>query len=326
MASIRKRGNAWQARVRRSGFPDEAQSFNTRQEAQQWVRQIEGSMDEGRYVSHSQLGNILFGELISRYIKTVTPTKRGASEETIRLNAMLRYDLAKTGLVNLTPNVIAAYRDQRLQHCKPSTVLRDLVVVSAIINHARREWGIRMENPVAMIRKPAQPQGRDRVINHEEEAALLEVLRPAGRLNPVMHDLVVLALETAMRRGELLALRWEHVDLLRRVAFLPITKNGKSRLVPLSSRAVKTLQAMQRTSGVIFPINAAAMEANWARARRRANLPGIRFHDLRHTAATRISAKLPNVIELAAVTGHTSLQMLKRYYHPQAEALAKKLG
>jgi integrase len=130
-----------------------------------------------------------------------------------------------------------------------------------------------------------------------------------------------------MRRGEILGLRWAYVDLEQQTVFLPITKSGKSRFVTLSMRAVETLRKMDRSpDGRVFPIEMAAMEANFLRAVRRANLGNLHFHDLRHTGTSRMAAKLPNVIELAAVTGHTSLQMLKRYYHPQAHELAKKLG
>jgi integrase len=130
-----------------------------------------------------------------------------------------------------------------------------------------------------------------------------------------------------MRRGEILGIEWKHVDFEKCTVYLPLTKNGQSRVVPLSSRALQTLRSIPQTLETrVFPISIAAMEASFLGAVRRSNLHGLHFHDLRHTAATRMASKLPNVIELAAVTGHTSLQMLKRYYHPNAVDLAKKLG
>jgi integrase len=283
-------------------------------------------MDRGQFLSRVEAEHTTFGEVIQRYIKVVTTTKRGCEAETIRLTAILRHRMAKLSMANLTPQVMAEFRDERLLVCRANTVNRDLVVLSSIINHARREWGICVQNPVAMIRKPTIPPGRDRVLSQLEEAALLEVLAPVGRRNPVMQDLVIVAIETAMRRGELLGVRWEHVNLEHRTVFLPLTKNGQPRYVPLSSRAVATLQGIQRRAHTVFPISIAALEANFYKAVRRAGLIDVRFHDLRHTAASRMASKLPNVIELAAVTGHTSLQMLKRYYHPKASELAKKLG
>lgn len=327
MASIRKRGDGWQVRVRQRGYPDEVKTFPTKSEAESWARSIEVKMDRGQFVSRSESEQTTFGDVVRRYMETVTPCKRGKKEEIIRLTAMLRHKLTRLSMANLTPQAIAEYRDDRLKSCQAGTVIRDLVVISSIINHARREWGYAISNPVQMIRKPAMPPGRDRVLSVTEEAALLADLAPNGRRNPLMLPLVIVAIETAMRRSEILGMRWEHVDLDRRTVFLPLTKNGQSRHVPLSSRAVETLRAMPRSAdGRVFPINMAAMEANFLHAVRRVGIENLHFHDLRHTAASRMASKLPNVIELAAVTGHTSLQMLKRYYHPRPEELAKKLG
>lgn len=326
MAAIRKRGSSWQALVRRRGYPDTVKTFSSKAEAEQWARAIEVEMDRGLFICRDKTEQTTLGDVIRRYMLSVTPSKRGHAEETIRLTATLRHRIARLSMSNLTPEVMATYRDERLRKCKANTVIRDLAVLSAIINHAKREWGIVIQNPVELIRKPAMPPGRDRVLSHAEEVALLRELEPTGRRNPLMRHLVILAIETAMRRGELLGLLWEHVDPEQRTLFLPLTKNGQSRYVPLSSRAVETLQAMSRSDGRVFPITVAAMEANFLKAVRRAKLDNLHFHDLRHTAASRMASKLPNVIELAAVTGHTSLQMLKRYYHPRAEDLARKLG
>lgn len=327
MASFRKQGTSWQARIRRRGYPIEVKSFPTKSEAERWARGIEAEMDRGEFISRTEAEQTTFGEIIQRYMETITPKKRGCVDETIRLKATLRNRIAKLSMANLTPQAVADYRDERLQTCKANTVIRDLAVISAIINHARREWGIIIQNPIEMIRKPTMPPGRDRVLSQAEEARLLHELAPTGRRNPIMQPLVVIAIETAMRRGELLSLRWQHVNLERRIIFLPITKNGQARYVPLSSRAADTIRALPESAdGRLFPINIAAMEAAFLRAVRRAQLSGLHFHDLRHTGASRMSSKLPNVIELASVTGHTSLQMLKRYYHPKAEELALKLG
>lgn len=327
MATLRKHGRGWQARVRRRGYPDEVKTFPSKVEAERWARAIEGEMDRGEFVSRSEAEQTTFGEIIQRYMETITPKKRGCQEERIRLTATLRHRITKLSMANLTPQAVAEYRDDRLKSRKANTVIRDLAMMSSIINHARREWGIVIQNPVEMIRKPTMPPGRDRVLSESEETRLLAELTPTGRRNSLMQPLVIVAIETAMRRGEILGIRWDHVDLDRRVIFLPLTKNGQSRYVPLSTRAAETLTQLPKSpDGRVFPINTAAMEANFMKAVRRAGLLNLHFHDLRHTAASRMARKLPNVIELASVTGHTSLQMLKRYYHPKAEELAMKLG
>ena len=138
---------------------------------------------------------------------------------------------------------------------------------------------------------------------------------------------VKFALASAMRRGEILGLHWHEINLERRTAHIPITKNGESRTVPLSSEAISILKELPRNiDGVVFPIKHANLSAHFMKARTKAEITDFHFHDLRHMAITRMAEKLPNLIELSAVSGHKSLTMLKRYYHPNPEQLAEKLG
>ncbi|WP_082079405.1 tyrosine-type recombinase/integrase [Cupriavidus basilensis] len=327
MASISRRGDRWQVRVRRRGFPLEVKTFTTRQDAERFARSVETEMDRGSYVNRSEAESTTLGDVLERYIVDVCPSMRGGTEDTIRLRAMGRTKLAKLSMAALTPMAIAAYRDERLKHVQPGTVIRELAYLSSVINHARREWGINIANPVASVRKPPTPLGRDRVLSVEEEGRLLAALAPTGRRNPCLQPMAILSLETAMRRGELLQLRWQNIDLESQTAFLPLTKNGTPRTVPLSLKAVDLLRELPRCiDGNVFPINAPAHHKAFKRACKRAGLDDLHWHDLRHTAITRLATKLPNLIELAAVSGHRSLTMLKRYYHPSASDLAKKIG
>lgn len=326
MASIRQRSGTWQARVNREGYPAEVKSFVTRADAQRWARQIEAAMDRGDYRSRVCWDKMLLSLALQRYADTVSPTKRGHRDELIRINALKRTKMAAYSMEKLSPAVVAQFRDDRLKAVKAGAVIRDLSLLSSVINHARREWGVSTNNPCLLVKKPATPAGRTRVLSADEECQLLAALSPVGRRNTEMLPLVLLALQTAMRRGELLALRWEHVDLSAQTAYLPTSKNGLPRFVPLSSAAVGLLTSLQCHPGPVFTSKAQTLAAAFKRATHRACLIGLRFHDLRHTATSRMASKLPNVIELAAVTGHRSLQMLKHYYHPNAQELAKKLG
>ena len=149
---------------------------------------------------------------------------------------------------------------------------------------------------------------------HEQEA-VLAALEPMGRRNKYMHPLVSLALETAMRRGELLSLKWENINKTDQTALLEDTKNGDRRTVPLSTKALRILQSISSAgTGAVFPISAGNVFARFKYAVKKVGLKDVRFHDLRHTAITQMSTKLPNVIELSSVTGHRNLAMLKRYY------------
>jgi len=327
MAAIQRRKDRWQARIRRRGFPVEVKTFDTRQDAEQWARSVETDMDRGSFVSRSEAETHTLEDIIERYIADVMPTLRSASDEILRLRATCRTRLAKLSMTALTPKAVAAYRDERLKQVKPATLIRELAYLSAIINHARREWDINITNPVALIRKPPSPQGRDRVLSTDEEARLLAELAPTGRINVWLLPATILSLETNMRRGELVELRWVNVNLEDQTAHLPMTKNGTARSVPLSKKAVATLAALQRSiDGKVIPVKRNTLHAAFRKACKRADIKDLHWHDLRHTAITRLAQKLPNVIELAAVSGHRSLAMLKRYYHPSATKLARKLG
>ncbi|QDL35963.1 site-specific integrase [Rhodoferax sediminis] len=327
MASIRQRAGMWQARVTRKGFPAETRSFETRSEAQKWAREIESNMDHGDHRRRLEADHLLLSDILQRYMEEVSPTRKGGSEEAIRIRALQRTKMAAHSMVKLTPALIASFRDARLKNVGNGAVIRDLSILSSAINHARREWGVSVENPCLLVRKPTIPPGRARLLKPDEEVRLMRELQPIGRRSRWMAPLVRLALETAMRRGEMLGLKWEHVDLTAQTVFLPDTKNGTPRTVPLSTTAVAVLAELPRSEdGRVFQISAMTMEAAFRRACARSGIANLHFHDLRHTATSKMAEKLPNVIELAAVTGHRTIQMLKRYYHPNAAALAKKLG
>ena len=327
MASFRQHGNGWQARIRKQGYPDITKSFHALLDAEKWARSVESDIDKGQFVSIDEAQRTTLADLIARYLVEVTPTMKGAKADTIRLKAIMRRPISRWSMANLSASKIAAYRDDRLKVVSGGTVIRELAYLSSIINHARREWGINVPNPVQMVRKPQSPPSRGRVLTDNEVEMLLQALEPTGRRSHWTKPSVQLALATAMRRGELLSLKWEHLDLQGRTAFLPDTKNGDSRTVPLSSVAVGVLAGLPRhISGFVIPVKFCTLVAAFKRGTRRAGLDDVRFHDLRRTAITRMAEKLPNVIELAAVSGHKSLMVLKQYYRPDASELARKLG
>jgi integrase len=329
MATFRNRHGKWQARVTRKGLVPVSHSFLTLQDAERWARQIETDMDKGAYTSAVLAERTTFKEIIERYMHEVTPSMRSYHEDVIRLRAICRRPICCLNMLALTPSKIAEYRDERLQQVSSGTVIRELCYFSSIINHARREWGINIINPVILVRKPPSPKGRARILNDEEKMRLMRVLEaaPKNHFSIWMPYLVKFALETAMRQAEICSLLWTNVDLDKRTAYLPITKNGESRYVPLSSAAIKILNELPRSiDGRVFPVNKSTVSVTFTRNARIANVRDFRFHDLRHTAISNMAGKLSNVLELSAVTGHKTLTMLKRYTHLNVEDLAKKLG
>jgi len=327
VATFRNRGGKWQARIQIKGHAAPSKTFINKIDAERWAKQTEVDIQKGCYTNLILAERTTFAEIIERYITEVLPSMRGGKADYIRLKALARRPIAKLNMVSLTPQKIAQHRDERLKEIAPATVIRELSYFSSIITCARKEWGINIDNPVALVARPKNPQGRSRILDEGETSALLEALKPTGRRSIWMLPLVKLALETAMRRSELLGLRWEHIDLQKRTIFLKLTKNGTSRTVPLSTHAVQIINEMPRNiDGRVFPVTHEVVSQAFNRARKQAGVKDIRFHDLRHIAITKLAQKLPNLIELSAVSGHKSLAMLKRYYHPSAEQLAEKLG
>jgi integrase len=257
MATIRKLRNRWQAQVRRRGVPPRAKSFDKRSDAERWARELEAEADRSGWVADTRLAEkTTLRELLTRYCAEMTPAKRGAVSERSRINSILRSAISHRTLAKLTSSDVANYRDERLKSVAPATVVRELNTVSHALEIATREWGLWLpRNPVKLVRRPPVPRGRTRRLKEGEEELLLSAC-DRGR-TPLLKPLIILAIETAMRRGELIDLQWQHVDLKRCVAHLPLTKNGDSRDVPLSRRAVEILQKL-RDGGVTderaFPI------------------------------------------------------------------------
>lgn len=326
MGTIRNRGGyQFQAQVRRTGFPPQSKTFETRRDAEKWVRSIEREMDTGAFIPRDTAARTTIKDLAKSYREELLPKQRGHRQENSRLKAAEK----KFGDYNLsavTPAMVAKWRDELSKDLAPQTVQHYLAVLNRLYKAAARDFGIPLPlgNPVAAVRMPAISNARERRLEGDEETRLLTAL-DASR-GKCLKPVVLLALETAMRRGELLALSWEHVDLKRCVVHLPETKNGTSRDVPLSSRATAVLEALPRNlSGIVFSTSETAITEGFQRVAKRAGIADFRFHDLRHEATSRLAEKL-HMHELAKVTGHKSPRMLMRYYHPRAEDLAKKLG
>lgn len=356
MATIRKKGEyQWHVQIRRKGYDAQTKTFNTRVEAEAWARNVENEMDRGVFVSRAEAESTTLYEALDRYEREVSKLKKGHDQERYRIAAWKEHPLAKRSLASLRSSDFAEYRDNRLAAgASAATIRNDLAVISHIFTTCAKEWGIPVVNSVANIRMPRANNSRDRRLVGDEETriqAAFDAAEKAGggkRTNIWMRSAFVVAIETAMRQGELLGLRWEHIDLKRRVAHLPETKNGDTRDVPLSSRAVAALETLPHAiKGQVFATTASALDQSWrrcvARSRRMYEaelkqagvsdrdiaddplLLNLTWHDLRHEGTSRLADKLA-MHELMKVTGHKDSRNLARYYHPKAEDLAKKLG
>ncbi|PPB79801.1 phage integrase family protein [Albidovulum inexpectatum] len=319
MASIRRLGEKWRAEVYRKG-QRKSKVFPTRREAREWAARVEFELDNPQEVA----ADATLGDLLDRYRREVTPGKRGRRSEEIRIERLKRDPISRMKLGRLTPDVFSAWRDDRLRVVGPATVRREMGFLSSVLNTARREWGMLADNPLSEVRRPSSPPPRDRLPTDAEIAALRAA---AGddleRLTARALHAFLFALETAMRAGEICSLRWDDVDLDRRVARLRETKNGRPRDVPLSTEAVRLLRELPRRDPV-FGLTPRQLDALWRALRRKAGVSGLTFHDSRHAAITRLARKL-DVLALARMVGHSDLRMLQVYYNETAEELARRL-
>ncbi|MBA9071035.1 integrase [Methylobacterium sp. RAS18] len=313
--------------MRRKGIAPRAKSFDTKADAERWARSLEAELDRcGALPDTRPAEKTTLAQVLERYRDTVSPTKRSSVTEIARINAILRRPICHRTMTLLSSADLATYRDERLKTVAPATVIRELNTISHAIDTARREWDIHLaQNPCKLVRRPSPPKGRTRRLEGNEEQILLAAA-DAGRVR-YLRPLIELAVETGMRRGELLSLRWEHINLDRRVAHLPLTKNGTSRDVPLSRRAVETLRSLRTgESTTVFTAAPNAVRLAWERLRRRVGLEDLHLHDLRHEAVSRLFELGFNVVEVASISGHRELRMLTRYTHLRAADLAKRLG
>ena len=260
-------------------------------------------------------------QALERYSEEVTPAKKGATVELTRINKAKRTALASKSFYLVTPKDVLAFMEEI--GGSDNNKRKYASLVSHLYRIAVKRWGMPVENPVSgKIEMPSNGKPRDRRLYGNEDELLLEHL--SGESKAVFE----LAIETSMRRGELLSLEVGNINLKNRTAELLDTKNGESRLVPLSSAAMKTLRPLIRgkRSGNVFTITRSQLRHAWEAARTAANIPDIRLHDLRHEGTSRLFEKGLNVMEAASVTGHKTLSMLKRYTHLNPTDIAKKLG
>lgn len=328
MAAFRKRGKYWHAQVIRKGFPAQYRSFDTKAEAEQWAITVESEMKRHVFVSNLEAERTTLEEALIRYKTEITSRKRGAKQEASKINVWLGRPIVKRYLATLRSSDFAQIRDDmRDAQYAENTIRLHLSIISHLFETARKEWGMEaLRNPIQLIRKPGNSVSRNRRLIRGEEARLLAACLESKA--EALHSIVQIAIETGCRLGELLSMRWELVNLRKRTITLPETKNGEQRIVPLSSHAVAVLKNLPRSEDRVFHQwkNAWSFEHTWRRTLKRADIDDLRFHDLRHEATSRFFEKGLNHMEVAAITGHKTLQMLKRYTHLRAEDLARKLN
>jgi integrase len=325
MAAITRRGGKWNVRIRRRGYPLQSKTFKTKAAAERWAREVEGKIDDHAFVPTArEAERVTLGEALKRYADEVTKKKRSPRPEELKIAKLREHELASRMLATLRSHDFAALRDELEERdLAPNTVRLYLAPLSHLFTIARTEWGYEgLRNPLEDVAKPSTlGTARDRRL-HDGELDRLQLAEGAPAWLP---SVITLAVETAMRRGEIAGL---HDGCIRgRVARLALTKNGEGRSVPLSPDALAAIATLRQLGGGKLRMPAAAtMTHEFAAACQAAGIKDLRFHDLRHEATSRLFERGLALPEVAAITGHKTWAMLKRYTHPKAEKIADKLA
>lgn len=325
MATFRKRGNAWRAEVFKNGVR-KSKTFPTKSQAQAWAIQIEGELLSQK---RNEIPDKTFSDLLDKYSAEISEHKKGKQWEQRRILYFKKYPFAEVKLQDLDEEDFKKFRDARLREVSSATVIREFNLLSHICSTAVKEWKWLKTNPTSIVQRPKQPKSRDRLITQEEIDALLfsANFTPKAEIKTAMQRVAcafLFAIETAMRAGEIVKLKWEDVDVKKRIANLYDTKNGADRTVPLSSEAIRILNQLPKESDFIFNLTSQSLDALFRKLKSRCGIENLHFHDTRHEAITRLAKKL-DVLPLARMVGHRDLKMLMVYYNETAEELAKKL-
>ena len=321
MPTYRKRGDAWRVEVcvqgvRRSG------TFDTKQEARAWAEEFSTRARESKVSA----ANRTLRDALKNYEEMVTATRRGQAQERYRLNQLRRAEFCDTRLPRITAEVVERWLRGRMEEVSVGTARRDFSLLRSVMREAVK-WGWVSTNPCALVLSPSSPQSRTRRVSDEEVSRITEALgfvegKVVSGTKQEVAVAVLLALETGMRAGDILRNTPDNTFAASRYLLVELSKNGDSRTVPLSRRAVEVLKHLREGR---FHTATNVLSTVFWRVTRRLGIDDLRFHDMRHEALTRMSKKV-DVLDLAKIAGHRDPRSLMVYYNPTVEELADRLG
>lgn len=340
MANIEKRTTqdgktSYRVKVRLKGYPAQSATFDRLTDAKKWAQQTEAAIREGRHFKTTEAKRHTLAELIDRYTREVLIKHPKAAEDRKHILQWWKETIGAYALADITPALLGEYRDRLIAEGRANaTAAKYLAILSHAFTVAVGEWGWLEVSPVGKVKKPSLPRGRVRFLSDDERACLLNACRETS--NPFLYPVVVLALSTGMRQGEIMGLYWreprkapEHrawgvVDVGAGRITLHLTKNGERRVVPLVGHALECVQELAKVrrldTDLLFPGKTNPNEPidlrqPWETALKRAEIENFRFHDLRHSAASYLAMNGASLAEIAETLGHKTLQMVKRYSH-----------
>ena len=338
---VGKNGIKHRVLIRLKGCPAQSATFSRKTDAKKWAQDTESAIRDGRHFKTVEAKRHNVAAMIDRYLADVLPGKKDV-RNTSRQLLYWKEQIGKKLLSDVTTPLIIAIRDQLLkepyttsrkngneivttQHVRSkATVNRYLAALSGCLTVAATQWGWIDDSPMKNIQKQTEPQGRVRFLSDDERESLLAACQSS--VNPLLYTIVVLALSTGMRQGEILNLTWDDVDFNNQRITLHDTKNGERRAVHLAKKALQLLQELKGKnlragSNLVFPgyraqnHGPASIRTSWMTALQKAEVENFKFHDLRHSAASYLAMNGAALLDIAAILGHKTLSMVKRYAH-----------
>jgi len=332
MASIRKskssKGYRYHVQIRMMGYPQQSKTFTNRKDANQWSILTEDKLRKGYYESTDDAEILTVGNIIDRYVNEVLPFKK-SNQPIISSSKVIKSHIGNYSLINLSRSICSSYRDLRLKKVSSSTVKKEISLLSRIINIAIQEWDVFLPygNPINSISKPKENKPRTRRLENNELNLLLT------SSCEVMKNIIILLIETAIRRGELCKIKLEDINFEHKVLTLKDTKNGDDREIPLTKKSISALSQLvinnetcSNNNVPIISIKPDGITHRFHSLCIKLNIDDLRLHDLRHEATSIFFEKHGlNIMEVSAITGHKDLKMLKRYTHLKAVNLLQKI-
>ena len=325
MAYIRKRNGKWIAEIRKKDFKKIQKTFLKKSNANNWVQEIEYQMDKKQYQDFSDSSKFTLGDLIIKYRDEVTINKKGAREETYKLNFLLRNKIAECRLLELETKQIYDFKKTIMQNRKASTVNKYLHYIYTIWETAKYEWGMTLpqRNPVSLVKREKVTTRIDRILTTQEYNDLIIASKKSNLFS--LTDIIEFAYITAMRFGEITKLEVTDIDFQNKLAKLRDTKNGEDRIIPLTDRAVE-ICLRYRFKNKLFDIKRDKFRHYFEQACTKASIKDFRFHDLRACAITNLFLRGWSIAEVSVVSGHKTWSELKRYTRIKPSQLVEKLN
>ena len=323
MSNVRKRGNSWTAQVRIAGWRSFTKTFKKKTDAIAWSVHLENKLRNASVPTIVADSKVTLSDLVIRYAEEIAPSHKSSVPETYRLRAISRSWIGELDIRYLNKQQFSQYQKDRLEKVSVASVHAELSLIKRVLDTAIKQWGYGIaENVIKTMKYSKGSVSRTRRLEADEKDRILTAAKL--QRNEYICSIIEFAIETGMRRSEILKLKWQDINLETGLALLYDTKNGEDRKVPLTLKCIQLLNQLSRSHEHVFPISATCLNQAWRRAVRKAEIKDLRFHDLRHEAVSRFFEMGMNIAEVALISGHKDVTQLFRYTHLNPENVFKK--